>query len=258
MRILLTNDDGIDADGLRQALDELKKIGDVYVAAPEGERSSVSHHLTISGRIRYEEREVPGAVKAYAIWGTPCDCVDFGLDVMFKNEIDIVVSGINRGPNQSSDIIYSGTVAAAREGYFHGVPSVAISITDFNPESYYVAAKCGSILVKEFYESKNNTDYFLNVNVPNIAYEDIKGYKLCTNAARIHYNTDLKCVEEDGKHYVEVKTIGRDIDVDENDLSIDINATDNGYVSLSALHNSHISDENSIYIKNIIKKLENY
>lgn len=256
MRILLTNDDGINAQGLRELLDELSREFEVYVVAPEGERSSVSQHLTISGRIQYEERDVPNAKKAYAIWGTPCDCVNMGLDVLFKDQIDMVVSGINRGPNESSDIIYSGTVAAAREGFLHGLPSVAVSLTDFNPESYTVAARYGCKLIKEFYESKHNRDYFLNINVPNIPYDEIKGFKVCENTTKITYKSEFTYVEEDGKKYIEIGNIGRTDESDKQDLSIDVNATGSGYIALSALHNSHISLENSKYIKDIVKNIE--
>lgn len=252
MRILLTNDDGIDSAGLRQLLPELNKLGEVYVIAPEGERSSNSHHLTISGKLKYEEREVPGAAKAYALWGTPADCAGFGVCYMFRDQIDLVVSGINRGPNQSTDIIYSGTVAAAREAYMHGVPAIALSITDFHPETYAVAAEYGAILAEKFYHSAHNREYFLNVNVPYLPKEQIKGCLICDRMAVVDYKDCVEFIEEDGIKYAQIHPVDRVIHGDMDDLRIDIAATSHGYVSVTPLMNGHVCEEALKYIKEYI------
>ena len=103
MNIFITNDDGIESTGLKCLVKAFSKLGDVYVVAPNGERSSNSHHLTCFGKVKIEERQVEGAKNAYALWGTPADCTYLGLDFLYKDKIDLVVSGINRGLNVSTD-----------------------------------------------------------------------------------------------------------------------------------------------------------
>ena len=239
MKILLTNDDGIDSPGLRQFAEELSKIADVYVAAPEGERSSNSHHLTIAGRVRFEERELPFVKKAYAIWGTPADCTHGGVNLLFRDQIDLVVSGINRGANVSTDIIYSGTISAAREAWLLGIPAMAVSLADFHPESFRVAARVGTKLAKKFSESEDRLSYVLNVNIPNLSEEEIKGCLVCDHLAHIRYNDVLAYREEKGEYYIDVVSGDRKVDVDPEDLRVDLNAVNHGYIALSALHDDH-------------------
>ena len=136
MNILVTNDDGIKAAGLRAIVKELASLGNVYVVAPNGQCSAYSHKMTLRGSLRFEEREVPGAKKAFALWGTPVDCVHVGCNFLVGEKIDLVVSGINKGPNLSTDIIYSGTIAAAREAFIHHIPSVALSLNSFTVRDF--------------------------------------------------------------------------------------------------------------------------
>ena len=253
MNILLTNDDGIDSLGLLQFAEELSKIGDVYVCAPEGERSSNSHHLMIHGTLRFEERKVPFAKKAYALWGTPADCTHVGIELLYQDKIDLVVSGINRGANISTDIIYSGTVAAAREAYILGVPGMAVSLADFHPQSFVTAAKVGTMMAKRFFEADDKYSYILNVNIPNIPENEIKGYMICDHLAQIHYKDVLTVREEDGKHYIDIVSGGREVTCDPEDLRTDLVAVDHGYVSLSALHDDHFRKDPQEYLKKLIK-----
>ena len=253
MNILLTNDDGIDSPGLREFAAELSKIGDVYVCAPEGERSSNSHHLMIHGTLRYEEREVPFAKKAYALWGAPADCTHVSLNLLYKDRIDLVVSGINRGANISTDIIYSGTVAAAREAYILGVPGMAVSLADFHPQSFETAAKVGTKLAKRFSESDDRHSYILNVNIPNISEEEIKGYMFCDHRAHIRYNDVLTTRDEEGKHYIDIVSGGRKVTCDPEDLRTDLVAVDHAYVSLSALHDDHFVKDPQEYLQKLLK-----
>ena len=242
MNILIANDDGIDHIGLKELVKALSEYGDVYVTAPEGERSSNSHHLTIHGLVRFEEREVAYAKKAYALWGTPADCVLMGLEVLFKDQIDLVVSGINNGANVSTDIIYSGTIAAARQAYFAGVPSVALSLLYDREMDYAACAKIGSRIAMEYYKSAKKNDYFLNVNIPNLPEEKIKGIRVCSKSGNIAYNDSYEIVNEDGKNYIRI--LHSDLTYDQtDDPQIDYNALRDGYISVSPLKNDHIDLE---------------
>lgn len=252
LRILISNDDGIDSAGLRALVDVFSEDADVYVAAPEGERSSNSHHLNFHGKLKVEERKIPGAVKAYALWGTPVDCVHVGINFLFKDQIDLVVSGINKGLNISTDIIYSGTAAAAREAFIHGIPAVAVSLKYSGQMDYRIAAEYGKRLAYRHYES-GRRDYFLNINVPDLNEEEIKGILICDKDTRIHYQDEYSLVEEDGTKYVNISSSGMGADCDLSDLRIDYSAVMAGYVSVSPLGNSHVLKEYIEDLKNVLK-----
>ena len=252
MNVLVTNDDGINADGLTQLVEVLSKDFDVYVVAPEGERSSNSHHLTIHGDIRYEKRKLKGAKKAYALWATPADCAHIGLTFLIDEKIDLVISGINRGPNVSTDIIYSGTVAAAREGFLSGYKAMAVSLCNFYPNNYYEASTITSQIAMK-YLKLDKDDYFLNVNIPDLKKEDIKGIKICDNIAKVVYEDVYSFTKRDEKDYISIGFGSRSIEGDNDDLSIDTNAIEAGYISISPLHNSHISKKHVKDVKKLIK-----
>ena len=150
MNILVSNDDGINSKALRTLVKYLSELGDVYVVAPDCERSANSHHFSMFGRIRIEEKQLEGAKKAYALWGTPCDCIHAGVQFIFEEKMDIVVSGINKGWNLSGDAIYSGTVAAAREGYIQGIKSIAFSLDTFEDKDYTDAAIVARDITKKY------------------------------------------------------------------------------------------------------------
>ncbi len=178
MRILLTNDDGIYADGILALFNELKKVGEVTVVAPDSEKSSVGHGITLSHPIWLKKVQRKSKFFGYGISGTPADCVKFATNVILKKKPDIVVSGINLGANDGCSVFYSGTVAGAREGALLGIPSMAISLATFiNPEFRY-AAQVGAKLTKILFRNKLAKGVFLNVNVPNVSSTRIKGIKL--------------------------------------------------------------------------------
>ena len=128
LKVLISNDDGIHATGIQTLAAKLSQHHEVYVVAPDRERSAMGHALTLHKPIRVEEVEMKFPVKqAFSTSGTPSDCVKLALNALLDVEIDVVVSGINHGPNLGSDVIYSGTVSAALEGAIHGIPSIAVS-----------------------------------------------------------------------------------------------------------------------------------
>lgn len=177
MHILLTNDDGIYAEGIYALYLELKKIGKVTVVAPDTERSSVGHGITLAHPIWQKKVNRRNKFFGYGISGTPADCVKFAIGVILKRKPDIVVSGINLGPNDGCSVFYSGTVAGAREGALLGIPSMAISLDTFiNPDFSY-AAKCGARLAKTMAKEGIPKGTLLNVNVPNVKRSLIRGIR---------------------------------------------------------------------------------
>lgn len=176
-KILLTNDDGILADGIYAIYKELTKFANVTVVAPDSEKSSVGHGITLSHPIWYKKINRKNKFFGYGVSGTPADCVKFATSVIMKMKPEIVISGINRGQNDGCSVFYSGTVAGAREGALIGIPSMAISLATFvNPDFSY-AAKCGAKLAKQLLKNPPPKGTFLNVNVPNKKAFQIKGFK---------------------------------------------------------------------------------
>ena len=243
MNILLCNDDGIESKGLLTLAEVLSDVADIYVVAPEGERSSYSHHLSIRGRVRYEERKLPFAKKAFALWGTPADCAHLGLKFLIDEKIDLVISGINRGVNASTDIIYSGTIAAAREAYIYHVPAMALSRDGFESTDYYAAAKYGKLIALKYMNAKDNADYFLNVNVPDLCEDQIKGICICDRVGRMIYHDSYSQEKEDGKDYIRINPSVVEFEGDRDDLRIDMTAVRNGYVAVSPMSNDHLNSD---------------
>lgn len=241
MNILITNDDGIDFKGLRDLIDVFSQLGDVYVVAPDKERSSNSHCLTVSGDVRIEERIIPNTRKAYAVWGTPADCVYLGLFLLFKDEIDLVVSGVNKGLNASTDIIYSGTIAAAREAFINNIPSLAVSIDSFVTDDFSLAAKWALKLARIYLKDENRRNYFLNINVPDLPEDKIRGVKVTDRQCRVHYDNALSIEEVNGQHFIRVNDCVITVDTDLEDLRIDYSAVKAAYVSVSLMDNDHFN-----------------
>jgi 5'-nucleotidase len=174
--ILLTNDDGIDANGLYALYKELKKLGEVTVVAPHVERSAVGHAITISEPIRVLEFNRVDKFHGYAVLGTPADCVKIAIKKIMARKPDVVVSGINHGSNTATNILYSGTVSAATEGIIMGVPSLAASLTSFDLKSdMSLAAEFTARMVARVLEKGLPPDTLLNINVPSCKKSDVKG-----------------------------------------------------------------------------------
>ena len=256
MKILVTNDDGIDAAGLKALVKAMAQLGEVYVVAPDGERSSNSHHLNIKGRIRFEQRSLPYAKKAYAIWGTPADCAHMGLYYFFEGQIDLVVSGINKGANVSTDIIYSGTIAAAREAYLHHVPAMAVSLDSFVSEDYDVCGEYALKIARQYMKMENRFDYFLNVNVPALEKDEIKGIRVCDKEGDVHYRDTYTHIQEEGKDYIVIGPCEISYEDCLRDLDVDVEALKNAYVSLSALHNSHVDNRHNKDLEDLLKNID--
>ncbi|MCK5428194.1 MAG: 5'/3'-nucleotidase SurE [Anaerolineales bacterium] len=176
MKILLSNDDGVNAEGLKVLVKRLKEMGDVVVVAPDREQSAVGTSMTVRLPIKlHEAAPLAKGVPTYSVEGTPADAVILALEWICKGEIDLVVSGINTGLNLGYDVLLSGTVSAARNAFIRGIPAIALSVEGLQGNHFEGAIRTGEVLVEQFAQGKLPKDIFLNVNMPNINVKDIKG-----------------------------------------------------------------------------------
>ncbi len=173
--ILVTNDDGIYARGIWSLKQALNGLGEIFVVAPLAEKSAVGHAITLSDPLRVVEVEREGAFFGYAVNGTPADCVKLGSKCILPAKPDLVISGINQGPNTATNVIYSGTVSAAAEGAIMGIPAIAVSIASFTRPEFAYAAKLTRQLAEMVLKRGLPQGTLLNVNVPAVPEEEIKG-----------------------------------------------------------------------------------
>lgn len=171
MHILLSNDDGYLAAGLRVLAESLAASHDVSVVAPERDRSGASHSLTLERPLRALSSENG----FYFVNGTPTDCVHLAITGLLESEPDMVISGINAGANMGDDVLYSGTVAAAMEGRFLGLPAIAVSMASYEPRYFETAASAVAHIVKRLQHEHLAADSILNINVPDLPWDKIKG-----------------------------------------------------------------------------------
>ena len=171
MRILISNDDGYFAPGLACLAEHLGKIAEVVVVAPERDRSGASNSLTLDRPLKLRQ----AANGFYYVNGTPTDCVHLAVTGMLDRQPDMVVSGINAGANMGDDTIYSGTVAAATEGFLLGIPSLAVSLAGHGLVNYETAARVAVELVQRFAKQTHSHPWLLNVNVPDVGYDQLQG-----------------------------------------------------------------------------------
>ncbi len=234
MNILITNDDGIRADGIIELAKAISKIGNVYVVAPESQRSATGHSITIHNPIMVNDEYINDDIKAYSISGTPADCVKVGIEGLFKDVyIDLVLSGINNGPNLGTDVVYSGTVSAAMEGFIQKKPSIAISYDAFDVDKntyQYAADHVVNIIEKIKDKLDLLNDCILNVNIPS---KDIKGSKLTILGDRMYENDVEERITPRGKKYF---WIGGEVKELEQDKNSDVVAIENGYISITPLN----------------------
>ncbi|HET9114034.1 MAG TPA: 5'/3'-nucleotidase SurE, partial [Burkholderiales bacterium] len=181
MRILLSNDDGYFAPGLAILAATLSGIADITVVAPERDRSGASNSLTLDRPLMVRQAQSG----FYYVNGTPTDCVHLAVTGLLTELPDMVISGINNGANMGDDTVYSGTVAAATEGFLLGVPSIAVSLTSFSGKNFPAAARVVLDLVKRLQDQPLNAPVLLNVNVPDLPYEELAGHAI-TRLGRRH------------------------------------------------------------------------
>jgi len=241
MKILVTNDDGIFAQGLWILVKELNNIAQVVVVAPDREQSATGTAVTLRQPLRVQRvRPLVPEVETYSVEGTPADSVILALGKLVKDKIDLVISGINQGPNLGDDVLISGTVGAALQGYLRGFPAFAISVAAVDSLYLDNAAKLAALLAKKIDSSALPTNILLNVNLPNLPLAKIKEIKITQLASGSHTDT----VEEghDGirKYYWLVR---RGINKDRDERT-DIWAIEQGNISITPLH-TNLSNKSS-------------
>lgn len=228
MHILISNDDGYLAEGLLALADALRGYADISVVAPDKNRSAASNSLTLEMPLRAYECD-NGFVK---VDGTPTDCVHLAITGLLANEPDMVFAGINHGSNLGDDVLYSGTVAAATEGRFLGLPAVAISLVGSNPVHFNTAAQVAVTLLKQLMSHPLPQDTILNVNVPDVPIGELKGYQATRLGQRHKSEPVVKSQDPRGRHIFWVGPPGAEQDAGPG---TDFHAINNGYVSVTPL-----------------------
>jgi len=228
MRILLSNDDGYFAPGLAALAEALHGLGEVVVVAPEQNRSGASNSLTLDRPLHLKK----AANGFYFVNGTPTDCVHLAVTGMLDELPDIIVSGINNGANMGDDTIYSGTVAAATEGYLLGIPSIAISLTSFEGNNYGTAALVARELVERFIRDPIREPVLLNVNVPDIPHAELNGMEVTRLGRRHKAEPVVKMTSPRNETVYWVGAAGAAADAGPG---TDFNAAERGVVSITPL-----------------------
>lgn len=235
MRILLTNDDGIGAPGIQALWKALAEVGEVTVVAPTSERSAMSHAITVHHPIRVDKYCIDHPhICGWRIDGTPTDCVKIAVEALLDDTPDIIVSGINHGPNLGTDVLYSGTVSAAIEGSMYGLPAVAISLNSWKSHDFSAAAAFAPRIVAAVLE--NGTlppQTLLNVNVPAIPAEEIQGVKITKLGVVQYANIFERRFDPRGRTYYWMG--GNTVDSD-NSPDSDVTAVKEGFISVTPIH----------------------
>ena len=255
MNILISNDDGIAANGIRALTEELSKNYDVYVVAPDRERSAAGHSLTLHTPLRVEEIEDTrsGAKRTWVTNGTPGDCVKLGINAILapEEQPDYVISGINHGPNLGSDILYSGTVSCAMEGAMLGVPSIAVSLASMHSEyeDFKFTAKFISSLLTKLKGFQFPPKSLLNVNVPALDDDDILGIAITELGRKMFTDNYEKRIDPRGKVYY---WMAGELISEPSTANTDIAAVRNNHISITPVTFEMTRKETMSDLKNIL------
>jgi 5'-nucleotidase len=230
MRILLSNDDGYQAEGLRCLADAVAVLADITVVAPDRDRSGASNSLTLRNPLRADRVHPHG----YQVDGTPTDCVHLAITGLLEEQPDMVVSGINHGANLGDDVIYSGTVAAAMEGRFLGYPAIAVSLVcGCDKERHFAtAARVVCRLIEQMRDEPLPANMMLNVNVPNVPYEAVRGIAVTRCGQRHKSEPVIPATDARGERIYWIGPAGEGADAGPG---TDFHAVANGYVSVTPL-----------------------
>lgn len=235
MNILVSNDDGYRAEGIQHLADAMRNIANITVVAPDRNCSGASNSLTLDRPLRAHREANEFDEIHYSVTGTPTDSVHIAITGLLDIEPDIVVSGINHGANLGDDVLYSGTVAAATEGRFLGFPAVAFSMVPYYPEHFSTGAKVAKKIVEKIKEGelKLNADTILNVNIPDLPYEELKGYRITRLGNRHRSEPVVPMDDPKGRTVYWIGPAGAE---DDDGEGTDFHAVKNGYVSITPLH----------------------
>lgn len=228
--ILVTNDDGINAPGIEMLYSAMQEIGDVAVVAPDREMSAAGHAITLSDPLRVSTIRLKNGVKGHAVNGTPADCVKIAVKAILDRTPDLVVSGINQGSNTGINVIYSGTVSAATEGIILGIPSIAFSLASYDYNDFAPAGSFADRIVREVLHHGVPDNTLLNVNIPALPEEEIRGIFVTKQGKAFYDERFDKRIDPRNRTYYwmtgERKTM-------EEDEGSDERAVQEGYVSVT-------------------------
>lgn len=229
--ILVTNDDGINAPGIRALVDAVRGLGKIIVVAPDKPQSGMGHAITIGQLLRLQKVNVFEGIEAYSCSGTPVDCVKIAVDKVLHRKPDLCISGINHGSNHSINVIYSGTMSAALEASIESIPSIGFSLTDLSIDADFTAAgKYARIIVEKLLSGKSLDKHLcLNVNIPAVSEKLIKGIKICRQAYAKYQEEFDERKDPHGKKYYWLT--GEFVNFDKG-KDTDVWALKNNYVSV--------------------------
>jgi 5'-nucleotidase len=228
LRILLSNDDGYQADGLATLALSLRGLGDLVIVAPDRNQSGASHSLTLDRPLRVGKT----GDGMYYVNGTPTDCVHLALTGLFDTDPDMVIAGINHGANLGDDTLYSGTVAAAAEGRFLGLPAIAVSLVGDEPRHFDTAGRAIRDIVSRLQDHPLPRDTTLNVNVPDVPYEELRGFQATRLGYRHRAEPVIESRDPKGRLLYWVGPAGAGQDAGPG---TDFHAVENGYVSVTPM-----------------------
>jgi 5'-nucleotidase len=229
MKILLCNDDGFLAPGLKMLAKVLQEIADIIVVAPDRNRSGASNSLTLDNPLRVTQADNG----FFSVNGTPTDCVHLAVTGLLQEMPDMIVSGINEGSNLSDDVLYSGTVAAATEGRFLGLPSIAISLLGPKCQHYDTAAEVAKMLVLKLRKDPLPKDTILNVNIPDLPLSELRGFQVTRLGTRHIAEPTIKAADPRGRKIFWIGQAGPEEDAGPG---TDFYAVNMGYVSITPIH----------------------
>jgi 5'-nucleotidase len=228
--ILITNDDGVTAPGIRNLVEAVKDLGKVVVVAPDKPQSGMGHAITIGQPLRLQKLNDEDNVETWSCTGTPVDCVKLAVDKVLHRKPDICLSGINHGANHSINVIYSGTMSAAVEAAIESIPSVGFSLLDYSIDADFTGArKFVRIIVEKMLATNLEKHTVLNVNIPSVPVELLKGFKLCRQAYAKYEEDFVERQDPNGKQYYWLT--GEFVNFDKG-RDTDVWALANNYVSV--------------------------
>ena len=237
--IVLCNDDGFRAAGIRAIYKELAKFSEVVIVAPETEQSAMGHAITLTQPLKVRKIEEDNEFIGYAINGTPADCIKLATTVLFEQPPEMVVSGVNQGGNLGTCAIYSGTVSAATEATIEGIPAIAVSLNSFDNSDFEFSAKFGARLAKIVLKNGLPDGVSLNVNIPAVPYSEIKGVSITRQGkSRVIETFDKRVDPRKNTYYwyAGFSEYQSSWIVDEGDDEADCFQVSNNYISITPIH----------------------
>ncbi len=228
--ILITNDDGVTAPGILNLVEAVKDLGKIVVVAPDKPQSGMGHAITIGQPLRLHKIHAIDNIETWSCTGTPVDCVKLAVDKVLHRKPDLCLSGINHGANHSINVIYSGTMSAAVEAAIESIPSVGFSLLDYSIDADFSGArKYARIIVEKMLQGKLDKHFVLNVNIPSVPVELLKGMRICKQAYAKYVEDFIERQDPNGRHYYWLT--GEFVNFDKG-KDTDVWALDNNYVSI--------------------------